>query len=68
MWKYEAPYMVNEKGKVLDVQGQIDTEGRHIAVSAKDGKISQQWDIVYLDDWSGEPGKGELNEEVGLIV
>jgi hypothetical protein len=68
MFRLEGAFVVNEKGKVLDVQGQIDTEGRHIAVSAKDGKISQQWDIVYLDDWSGEPGKGELNEEVGLIV
>jgi hypothetical protein len=68
MWRYEAPYLVNEKGKVLDVQGQIDTEGRHIAVSPKDGKMSQQWDIVYLDDWKGEPKKGEMNTDTGFFV
>lgn len=26
------------------------------------------WDIVYVDEWKGEPGKGELNEEFGLYV
>ena len=41
---------------------------RHIAVSAKDGKISQQWDIVYVDEWKGEPGKGDLNEDFNLYI
>jgi len=31
-------------------------------------RISQQWDIVYADEWKGEPGKGELNEEYGLYI
>jgi hypothetical protein len=52
----------------MDVQGQLDTEGRHIAMSKRDGKISQQWDIVYVDDWQGEPGKGELNSDLGFYV
>jgi type IV secretory pathway VirD2 relaxase len=26
------------------------------------------WDIVYADEWKGEPGKGELNEDFGLYV
>jgi hypothetical protein len=30
--------------------------------------INQQWDIVYADEWKGEPGKGELNEDFGLYV
>jgi hypothetical protein len=29
--------------------------------------MSQKWDIVYDDDF-GEPGKGELNKEIGLFV
>ena len=68
MWRYEAPYVVNEKGKVLDVHGQVDGETRHINAWKKEGKLSQQWDIVYIDDWKGEPGKGELNEEFGLYI
>ena len=68
MWRYEAPYIVNERGKVLDVDGQIDAEGRHIAATARNGNIAQHWDIVFVDDWKGEPGKGELNEQFGLYV
>jgi len=30
--------------------------------------IHQQWDIIYADEWKGEPGKGELNERFGLYV
>jgi hypothetical protein len=49
LFRYEDGFLVNEQGKVMDVQGQLDTEGRHIAMSKRDGKISQQWDIVYVD-------------------
>jgi hypothetical protein len=68
MWRYEGAFVINEQGKCLDVDGHIDSEGRHISAEAKHGKLSQQWDIVYVDDWKGEPGKGELNEEIGFIV
>jgi len=37
-------------------------------IYSKHGKINQQWDIVYADEWKGEPGKGELNEDFGLYV
>ena len=30
--------------------------------------MNQQWDIVYADEWKGEPKKGELNEDFGLYV
>jgi type IV secretory pathway VirD2 relaxase len=30
--------------------------------------LNQQWDIVYADEWKGEPKKGELNEDFGLYV
>jgi hypothetical protein len=55
--------------KYLNVQGATDSEGRHIQCNeAKNGKIHQQWDVVYVDQWKGEPTKGELNEEFGLYV
>jgi hypothetical protein len=52
----------------LEVQGNVDSENRNIEARNKHGRINQQWDIVYADEWKGEPGKGELNEEIGLIV
>jgi hypothetical protein len=68
MWRYQAPHLVNEHGKVFDVEGARDREGSNIIAWNKHGKINQQWDIVYVDEWKGEPGKGELNEEYGLYV
>jgi hypothetical protein len=32
------------------------------------GKTHQLWDIVYVDEYKGEPKKGELNEEFGFYV
>ena len=69
MFKWEAPFFVNWKnGKVMDVSGGVDAENRNIIMYTKHGKINQQWDLVYTDEWKGEPGKGELNEEFGLYV
>jgi hypothetical protein len=53
----------------LNVQGATDSEGRHIQCNEnKNGKIHQQWEVIYVDQWKGEPTKGELNEEYGLYV
>jgi len=35
---------------------------------AKTGKINQQWDLIYADQYPEEPKKGELNKEFGLYV
>jgi hypothetical protein len=34
----------------------------------KHGKINQQWDVIYADEYPEEPKKGELNKEFGLYV
>jgi membrane carboxypeptidase/penicillin-binding protein PbpC len=52
----------------LDINGNVDAEQRNIEAYTKHGKINQQWDLVYADEWKGEPGPGELNEEFGLVV
>jgi len=52
----------------MDVQGNVDGENKNIQVFNKHGKLNQQWDVVYTDEWKGEPGKGELNEDFGLYV
>jgi hypothetical protein len=52
----------------MDVHGGRDDEGRNIIVWRKHGKLNQQWELVYADEWKGEPGKGEMNEQFGLLV
>jgi membrane carboxypeptidase/penicillin-binding protein PbpC len=59
---------VNEKGKVMDVHGGVDAENRQMIVWNKHGKINQQFDIIYVDEYPEEPKKGELNEDYGLYV
>jgi hypothetical protein len=68
MFRYQGANFVNDHGKVMDVQGSIDTENRNIQMNAKTGKISQQWDLIYVDEMPEEPKKGELNKEFGLYV
>jgi hypothetical protein len=51
----------------LSILNNVDAENKHITANEKpDDRIAQQWMIVYADEWKGEPGKGELNEDYGL--
>jgi hypothetical protein len=69
MFRLQGAYVVNEKGKVLDVQNHDDVEGRHIFIENKaNNRMSQQWDIIYADEYPEEPKKGELNIKFGLYV
>ena len=69
MFRLKGAFLVVEKeGKVLDVQGAVDAENRNIYVWKKHGNTNQQWDIIYVDEWKGEPVKGEMNDKYGLIV
>jgi hypothetical protein len=52
----------------MDVQGGQDTENRNIIVWNKHGKVNQQWDIIYADQWKRDPIKGELNKDFGMYV
>jgi hypothetical protein len=52
----------------MDVSGGFDAENRDIYMWNKHGKINQQWDLVYMKDWKGEPGNGEMNKDFGLRV
>jgi hypothetical protein len=59
---------VNERGKVMDIHGGVDAENRQMIMWGKHGKLNQQFDIIYVDEYPEEPGKGELNEDFGLYV
>jgi hypothetical protein len=71
LFRNEGTYIRTFKkdvNKYLMVQGATDLEGRHIQAAAKNGKIHQQWEVLYVDEWKGEPGKGELNEDFGMYI
>jgi hypothetical protein len=68
MFRVEGAFIVNEKGKVFDVSGGKDNENQNIIVYNKHGGINQQFDVVYADEWKGEPGKGDFNPKFGLYV
>jgi hypothetical protein len=68
LFRYQGDFIVNERGTVFDVHGGIDAENRNVISWTKHGKINQQWDVIYADEYPGEPGKGELNEKFGLYV
>jgi len=69
LFRRDGAFIRNIKNqKVLDVQGGVDGENKNIMWYPAHGKINQQWDIMYVDEWKGEPVKGELNERFGLYV
>jgi hypothetical protein len=69
MFKMKGAYLTCERnGKVMHVQGDLDTESRYIYSSKRKNHASQQWTIVYADQWKRDPKKGELNTRFGLYV
>jgi hypothetical protein len=69
MFRVQGTHIMNERGTALSILNRQDIENKHITVNEKpDSNISQRWDVVYADEWKGEPGKGELNEEYGLYI
>ena len=68
MFRMKGAFLTIEKeNKVADVQSGLDNENRNVLIWNKHGKINQQWEIVYVSDWS-EPKKGEMNKDFGLKV
>jgi hypothetical protein len=68
MFSTQGEFVINEKGKVMDVYQGLDNENQNIIVSVKNGKTSQRWKIVYVDEYEGEPTKGQMNTKFGLYV
>jgi hypothetical protein len=68
MFRMKGAYLTNDHGKVAWVQGDVDQESRHIYVANRKNHVSQQWDIIYADQWKRDPKKGELNKRFGLYV
>jgi hypothetical protein len=54
--------------RVATVESNQDKENQNMVVEKKDGRLSQQWELIYLDEMKKDPVKGELNEEYGIYV
>jgi len=57
-----------QNNKVMEVAGNVDAENRNIGVNKLNRELNQQFDVIYADEWKGEPTKGEMNEDFGLYV
>jgi len=68
LWKNEKGNLVNEKGKVLEIQGHRDRENQNIGVLEKDNGLYQQWEVIYVDEMPKELKKGDTNTMFGLDV
>jgi membrane carboxypeptidase/penicillin-binding protein PbpC len=68
MFRYRSGFLINERGKVMDVHGNRDVENRDIIVWNKHGGLNQQWDLIYSNQWPKEPKKGQLNKDFGIVV
>jgi hypothetical protein len=69
MFRMQGKFLTNIKNhKVMDVSSNRDVENQNIHMWKKHGGLNQQWDVIYADQWKGEPKKGELNKEYGMRV
>jgi hypothetical protein len=68
MFRMKGAYLINERGKVMHVSSNADNENQYIYASKRTNHISQQWDVVYADKWKGEPKKGQMNTDYGMVV
>ena len=64
----KGAYLTNERGKVMHVQGEKDTENVYIYAGKRKNHIAYQWDVIYADQWKRDPRKGELNKRFGFYV
>jgi hypothetical protein len=60
--QWKAPYMINGLNHYLSVHEDKDVEDQVIVMIDKNGKTSQQWELVYADEWT-EPTKPSKPEE-----
>jgi hypothetical protein len=68
MFKSQGDFLINEKGKALDVAYGHDENNKNVEVAKLTKKASQQWEIMYVDEMKPDPKKGELSGEFGMYV
>jgi hypothetical protein len=74
MYSYNSAngWLVNNKGKIAEVQGPIndsDQNGRNILVTdKKNDDDNKQWDVIYVKDMKPDLKTGDMNHDFGLKV
>jgi len=69
LFKYDNSQLLNIKyNNAMEVRDNHDLEKQQLHLNRRNNKLNQQWDIVYVPDFKGEPKKGELNEDYGFYV
>jgi hypothetical protein len=72
MFKYVNGQLVNEKGKIVEVQGPIkdaDQNNRYIKLTTdKKQSLTRLWRIVYVKDMPKELKKGQMDRDFGFRV
>ena len=68
LFRLKGEFIINEKGKVIDVSGGIDKENSNVQVWVLNKTPAQQWDIIYLDEFKADPKKGEMAIDFGFFV
>ena len=56
-----------QNAKVLEVQGNVDQEGRNVGVNTRNNNRHQRWTIIYVDKKAKEITKG-VNRRFGFYV
>lgn len=62
----QGEFLVNEKGKVVEVEGNADVENQNVKVNTRNGQTGQKWSIMYVDQTPKDPVQGEFIPEYGL--
>jgi hypothetical protein len=52
----------------MDVHHRQDVENRYIICVNKMGGISQQWNLIYVDEMPKALGKGDFDPEYGMKI
>jgi hypothetical protein len=52
----------------MDVSGGHDHENRNVIMYKKNGRINQQFDLIYVDEMPKALGKGDMDPEMGMRI
>jgi hypothetical protein len=67
MFKYRNNQIINEKGKIVEVQGNQDRENANIGVTSNNRRTSnQKWNVVYANQMPAPLKDGEWSKKFGM--
>jgi hypothetical protein len=64
LFRFQADLLVNVKGKVMQVDNNMDREGQNVGVGSKQSTRNQKWGIIYTEQ--EDPMKKKTEDEFGF--